>query len=158
MRRFVSVLFALATVAAVPVAAQSHPDLSGKWVLDASKSQGPMVPPSMELTVTQTDKLLTIERSATGPAGATKTTLVYQLDGSMSKNTLGANGMSVDLNSTATWSGDTLVIDTTAPQMQGGMKQVERWAVEGGGKMLTVRGDISVAGQSASAKMVFTKQ
>ena len=66
--------------------------------------------------------------------------------------------MSVDLNSTATWSGDTLVIDTTAPQMQGGMKQVERWAVEGGGKMLTVRGDISVAGQSASAKMVFTKQ
>lgn len=157
MRRLVPLLFVLATVAAGPVAAQSHPDFSGKWVLDPAKSQGPMIPKSMELTVTQTEKLLTIERNAAGPSGSMKTTLVYQLDGSMSTNTVGANGMSMDLNSKAAWTGDTLVIDTTAPQMQGGMKQVERWSVEGGGKQLTVRGDISIAGQSASATMVYTK-
>ena len=157
MRRLVPLLLVLATVAAGPVAAQSRPDFSGKWVLVPAKSQGPMIPKSLELNVTQTDKLLTIERNATGPAGSMKSTLVYQLDGSMSTNTVGANGMSMDLNSKATWTGDTLVIDTTAPQMQGGMKQVERWSVEGGGKQLTVRGDISIAGQSASATMVYTK-
>jgi hypothetical protein len=157
MRRLVPLLLVLATVAAGPVAAQSRPDFSGKWVLDPAKSQGPMIPKSLELNVTQTEKLLTIERNATGPAGSMKSTLVYQLDGSMSTNTVGANGMSMDLNSKATWTGDTLVIDTTAPQMQGGMKQVERWSVEGGGKKLTVRGDISIAGQSASATMVYTK-
>lgn len=158
MRRLVAMSFVLATVAAVPVAAQSHPNFTGSWTLDASKSVGQMIPQSMELDVTHTDKTLSVTRHSVGPAGAKTTTLVYQLDGSTSKNTVGGNGMTVDLSSTTAWAGDTLVISTTAPTMQGGMQQTERWTLEPGGKQLTLNGDIAISGQSASAKMVFTKK
>lgn len=157
MRRFVSTLFAIATVAAGPLAAQSHPSFSGTWVLDTTKSQG-MVPKSSELKITQTDKALTIERNAVGPTGQpVSSTLVYNLDGTASKNSIGGNGMSVDLNSTTAWDGAALVISTTA-DFQGGMKQTERLTLEEGGKQLTVHGDIAVAGQTASGKLVFTKK
>lgn len=158
MRRLVSMLFVLATVAAGPVAAQSHPDFTGKWVLDPSKSEGPTVPPSSELNVTQTEKSLTVVRNSPGPTGPMSSTLVFQLDGTPSKNTVGGNGMTVDLNSTTAWDGPALVIDTTAPQMQGGFKQTERWSVDESGKTLTVKGDIAVSGQTASVKLVFLKK
>jgi hypothetical protein len=151
-------LFALATVAAGPVAAQSHPDFSGKWVLDPSKSEGPGVPPSSELTVTQTATSLSVARNAAGPAGPMTTTLVYQLDGKESKNTVGGNGMAVDLSSITSWDGPALVISTTAPQMQGGFKQRERWSLDDSGKTLTVKGDLAVAGQNASVTLVFVKK
>ena len=158
MRRLVPMLFVLATVAAGPVAAKSHPDFSGKWVLDPSKSEGPTVPPSSELMVTQTAKALTVARNSPGPTGPITSTLVYQLDGTASKNTVGGNGMTVDLNSTTAWEGPALVISTTTPQMQGGFKQTERWSLDDGGKQLTVKGDIAVSGQTASIKLVFVKK
>ena len=158
MRRLVPMLFVLATVAAGPVAAQAHPDFSGKWVLDPSKSEGPTVPPSSELNVTQTEKSLTVARNSPGPTGPMTSTLVFQLDGTASKNTVGGNGMTVDLNSTTSWDGSALVINTTAPQMQGGFKQTERWSLDDSGKLLTVKGDIAVSGQTASVKLVFLKK
>ena len=157
MRRIVSTLFALATVAAGPLAAQSHTTFSGTWVLDTAKSQG-MVPKSSELKITQTDKSLTIERNAVGPTGQpVSSTLVYNLDGTPSTNSLGGNGMTVDLKSTTTWDGPALVISTTA-DIQGGMKQTERLSIENGGKQLTVHGEIAVAGQAASGNLIFTKK
>jgi hypothetical protein len=42
--------------------------------------------------------------------------------------------------------------------LQGGMKQTERLTLKDGGKQLTVHGDIAVAGQSVSGKLVFTKK
>jgi hypothetical protein len=51
MRRVVPVLLALASLTA-PLAAQSHPDFSGKWALDTTMAQGPMAPASMTLVVT----------------------------------------------------------------------------------------------------------
>lgn len=158
MRRLVPILFAIATVAAGPVAAQSHPDFSGKWSLDPSKSEGPTVPPSSELTVTQSAKAMTVARTAPGPNGPMTSTLVFQLDGTTSKNTVGGNGMALDLNSTTAWDGPALVISTTAPAMQGGLKQTERWSLEDGGKQLTVKGDIAVSGQTASVKLVYLKK
>lgn len=157
MRRIVTTLFALATVVAGPLAAQAHPNFSGSWVLDPAKSAG-MVPKSSELKITQTDKALTIERNAVGPTGQpVSSTLVYHLDGTPSKNSLGGNGMTIDLNSTTAWEGADLVISTTA-ELQGGMKQTERLTLEDGGKQLTVHGDIAVSGQTASGKLVFTKK
>ena len=158
MRRLAPLLFALATVAAGPVAAQSHPDFSGKWVLDPTKSEGPTVPPSSELNVTQTEKSLTVVRNSPGPTGPMTSTLVFQLDGAASKNTVGGNGMTVDLNSTTVWDGPALVISTTAPQMQGGFKQTERWSLDDGGKTLRVKGDIAISGQTASVTLVFLKK
>ena len=138
--------------------AQSHPDFSGTWILDPSKSQAPVVPQSSQLVVSQSDKVLTIEQTAKSPAGDQVVKLVYNTDGSLSTNsTTGPNGSRIDFKSTTSWDGPTLVITTTA-DFQGGFNQVERWTVSEGGKRLVVNGDIAVSGQKATAKMVYAKK
>ena len=47
MRRFATLALTLASLAS-PLAAQSHPDFSGKWTLDTKASEGPMLPVAME--------------------------------------------------------------------------------------------------------------
>ena len=97
MRRLVSTLFALATLAA-PLAAQTHTDFSGKWVLDPKSVENGMGPTSMTLTVKQDAKTITIESAATSAMGDQKSTIVYNVDGSESKNTVGGAGGSVDVD------------------------------------------------------------
>ena len=148
---------ALASVSSLP-AQTTHPDFSGTWLLDSAKSQAPTLPATSTLSVTQSDKLLTIEQTSSSAMGSRTTKLVYRIDGSPSKNTFPApGGGSIDFNSNVDWSGQTLVITTTA-DLNGGFKQVERWTVSDGGKQLVVNGDIAVSGQSATAKMVYTKK
>ena len=161
MRRSTT-LFAFLTLAltwAPSVPAQAaHPDFSGTWVLDSAKSQAPGLPRTSTLSVTQSDTLLTIEQTVSNATGSRQTKLVYRMDGSPSKNTFpGPGGASIDFNANVEWSGQTLVITTTA-DLSGGFKQVERWTVSDGGKQLVVNGDIAVSGQSATAKMVYTKK
>ena len=154
-----NVFFTLALACASSVSAQAtHPDFSGTWQLDSAKSQAPTLPATSTLSVTQSDKLLTIEQTSSSAMGSRTTRLVYRIDGSPSKNTFPApGGASIDFNSNVEWSGQTLVITTTA-DLSGGFKQVERWTVSDGGKQLVVNGDIAVSGQTATAKMVYTKK
>jgi len=142
-----------------PVSAQgSHPDFSGTWVLDPSKSQAPGLPASGQLVVTQSDKLLSIEHTVASGAASRTNKLSYNIDGTPSKNSMnGPGGAPLDFNSTTVWDGNTLVITTTA-NLQGGMKQVERWSLSNDGKQLTVLGDITLGSQSATAKMLYDKK
>ena len=151
--------FLLMTLGLVPAAsAQSHPDFTGTWVLDPSKSQAPMIPQSSELIVSQSEKALTIERTAKFSTGTQTSKLVYNIDGSTSTNTVNPPGMSpIDFKSTTAWDGTTLAITTTA-DFNGGFKQVERWTIGDGGKQLTVNAEIAVSGQSGTAKMIYTKK
>ena len=161
MPRSVTALVALVSVLALsaPASAQnSRPDFSGTWTLDATKSQAPMLPQSAQLVVSQSDKLLTIEHTASNGAGTQTNKLSYNIDGSPSKNsTSPPGGQPIDFNSTTEWSGRTLVITTTA-DFSGGFKQVERWTLSADGKQLTVLGDIAVSGQTATAKMLYNKK
>jgi hypothetical protein len=149
----------MASIWAPSAAAQSaHPDFSGTWVLDAAKSQAPMLPQSAQVVVSQSDKLLSIEHTVTNAAGTRVNKLAYHIDGTPSKNSAtGPEGTSIDFNSNTEWSGRTLVITTTA-DFNGGFKQVERWTLSGDGKQLTVVGDIAVSGQTATAKMHYDKK
>jgi hypothetical protein len=97
-----SVLFGvfLALVIVAVAIAQAKPDFSGKWT--PAQARGAM-------TVTQTDKTLTVGRE-TGQ-GLTKT--VYNLDGTATKSELTrSDGTPTTVTATAKWDGDKLVITT----------------------------------------------
>lgn len=161
MRRLVSaalVVLCSAVVPAVAYAQSAKSDFSGTWVLQPGKSQGPVVPQSAQLVVTQAGKLLSYEQTSTSPAGTSVNKMSYHIDGTPSKNsTPGPGGASIDFNATTAWDGPTLVITTTA-DLAGGFKQVERWTMSADGKELTIVGDVAVSGQTATAKMSYAKK
>jgi hypothetical protein len=157
MRRFATLVFALAA-AASPLAAQSaHPDFSGKWVLDPKSVEGPVAPTSATMVIVQNAKILKMDQSISSSMGDQKASLSFNLDGSASKNSVSAQGMTVELNSTAAWEGAALVVKTTADIQGQALTQTERWTVDPDGKTLRVQRDASAAGQSMTMKMVFTR-
>jgi hypothetical protein len=158
MRRFVSLAFALATIAS-PLAAQSaHPDFSGKWALDPKSIEGPMAGTQATMMVVQDAKLLKIDQTVSSPMGDQKSSLVFNLDGSPSKNTVAAQGMSLELNSIAAWEAGALVVKTTADIQGQSLTQNERWTLSPDGKTIKLVRDASAAGQSMTMKMAFIKQ
>jgi len=159
MRRLVSVAFALATLAS-PLAAQSHPDFSGKWVLDPKSVEagGMPAPTSGSLTVAQDPKTVKVESVASSQMGEQKSSMTYNLDGTAAKNTISANGMSMELSSTAKWDDQALAITTTGDMNGQSLTFTERWSLDDGGKVLHMQRDISAGGQSLSMKFTFNKQ
>jgi hypothetical protein len=162
MRRLVSTVFAFTTLSAsmaaqAPAPAATHPDLAGTWLLDTKNSAGMGVPQSMTLRITTDAKFVTFARVAATPVGEQRSTLMVKLDGSPTKNTVGTQGMTVDLNLTASWDGPTLVVKTASSIAGQPLNQTDRWTLAPDGK--TLRMEMSVAGpQTGSAKLTFTKQ
>ena len=117
MRRLVSTVFAFttlsaATAAQTPEPATAHPDLAGTWILDTKNSAGMGIPQSMTLRITSDAKFMTFARVAATQMGEQRSTLMVKLDGSPTRNTIGTQGMTVDLNLTASWDGPMLVVKT----------------------------------------------
>jgi hypothetical protein len=162
MRLFVPWVLA-AAVAAVPVGhgvtpPRAHPDFSGTWALDTAKTEGPMVPTSATLKITQDEKSMKVERTVTAMGTTASTTSTYALDGSPSKNTVSGNGRSVDFNSTAAWSENVLVIKTTADFGGNAFSGTERYTLSDDKKALVIAGEASIGGQSVNTKQTFVKQ
>jgi hypothetical protein len=160
MRRIATLALSLASLAS-PLAAQSHPDFSGKWTLDTKASEGPMMPVAMVVVVTQDAAKLKVENNSTMAMGdqkmEQKSTLTYNLDGSVAKNTLSSQAGSLDLASTSAWDGKTLVITTKADLPAGQLSQVDKWTLAPDGKSLMLTRDVAIAGQTMAIKMAFTK-
>ncbi|HYM24028.1 MAG TPA: hypothetical protein VEU08_12505 [Vicinamibacterales bacterium] len=114
MNRIAILALSAAIVIPFTARAQSKPDFSGTWTMDASKSdpapqgrRGGMGGGSQ--TVKQTATEITIESQGRGGAQ----TMVYKLDGSKSMNKVMGRGGEQSVESTAKWDGSTLVIETT---------------------------------------------
>ena len=158
MRPSIALAFAFAASAA-PLAAQTaHPDFSGKWTLDPKSVEGPMAPTSATMAVAQDAKVLKVDQTVSTQMGDQKSILAFNLDGSPSKNNVAAQGMSVDLASTAAWDGSALVVKTTADIQGQTMVSTDRWTLDANGTTLRIQRDVGVAGQSMSMTMVFNKQ
>src|SRR5689334_6270794 len=105
---------ALTALAAAAAPAQSHPNLAGRWVLDAARSEpGPLTPSAMSYTIQQSGDRLTVVRDVTNDAGHATSTLTYGVDGQPWKNSFAQGGQEVQATSTLAWEGATLVIRTT---------------------------------------------
>ena len=161
MRRFATLALTLGSLA-MPLAAQSRPDFTGKWTLDPKGSEGTMLPTAMTVVVTQDAKTLKVENTATMAMGEqkmeSKSTLTYNLDGSIAKNLLTTQGTSLELSSTGAWDGRTLVITTKADLPGGKLNQIDHWTMAPDGKSLKLTRDVAVAGQQMPAtKLSFIK-
>jgi hypothetical protein len=151
MKKALALTFVFVLAIAVGLFAQGKPDFSGKWQLDAAKSdqmggggRGPGG--GGPLTVKQTETELTTERTR----GEQVMTTTYKLDGTET-TTQGQMGAS---KASAKWDGTKIVTKTTRETPNGSMEFTETWSLSADGKELTILRS-SARGES---KQVYTKQ
>src|SRR5436190_4708316 len=113
MKRTAILALAAAIVIPFSARAQSKPDFSGTWTMDAAKSdpapQGRGGGGGGSQTIKQTATELSVQTEGRqGPQ-----TMVYKLDGSASTNKVMGRGGEQEVKSTAKWDGSSLVIETT---------------------------------------------
>ncbi len=144
----------LALVVASLALAQGKPNFSGTWTPQAPAAGaeqgrgrgmggGPM-------TVTQTDKTLTVERKM----GEMSMKSVYNLDGTESKNEMmGRGGQTMTTTSTAKWDGSKLVITTKSEGPNGPQERTQTWSLTADGNL-----QIEQPGQGGNVRTtVYTK-
>ena len=152
-------ILALATAVVIPFTAraQSKPDFSGTWTMDAAKSdpapQGRGGGGAGSQTIKQTATELSVQTEGRqGPQ-----TMTYKLDGSKSTNKTMGRGGEQTVESTAKWDGSSLVIETTRDM--GGMsittKEVRR--LDNGGKEMILEMTAQTPNGEQKRKMVYTK-
>ena len=145
-----SVLFLL-----VSAGAFAQTNFSGNWVYNQSKSVIPQPPGGQGggpggpggqmggggITVTQDSKTLTMNQTMQGPDGETQMTSKYNLDGTVSENTM---FMDMKRKSTVTWSSDkksitiasSMVFDMNGESRE--IKTTETWKLSDDGKTLFI--------------------
>jgi len=163
MNRIVGAAIVVLCLAGASVRAQSHPDLSGTWTMDAARSDpaphaGPprgnaggggraSVPPN-QLLIAQTPKDIAIGRGALNPT--------YKFDGSET-----FYFQAGEVRSTAAWEGSTLVISWKRERFDGPAKGsvtimgADRYSLEG--SVLTQDSMTVTPEGSQRRKTVFTK-
>ncbi len=153
-----SVLFLGLIVAPTRFAfAQTRPNLSGTWVLVGAESDfGPMGAPQSRIDVIahQGSSIVIKRDQKGGPNGDMSGTITYGVDGKLYHNSLGGN----DATSTLRWEGSVLVIQSTVTTPQGNVSLIERWTLSPNGKRLTQDRALTFEGQTATQKIVLTRQ
>jgi hypothetical protein len=142
MRRNALIVGALSLVFAASVAqAQDKPNFSGSWTLVVD----PNAPPpsgrgggsglGQAATLTQDAKTLTITR--TTQSGEVK--IVYNLDGSDSKNMMMGRGGQTEQVSKAVWEGNKLVVTTNFQMGENAVTRTETFALDASGQLVVSR-------------------
>lgn len=156
MRKFLAGLLVAATAIGSPLAAQSHPDFSGTWLMDA-KTAPPGIN-SLTMTVKQDKKTINIVTDANTAMGTQKVANVFNLDGSDSKNSMSGPAGTVETTSTVGWEGAVLTVATKATVQGQEILQNEKWSLAADGKTLNLERVVGFAGQSMNIKVAFNKQ
>ena len=160
-----SILLAL-SILNTPAADPARPDFSGRWELDAAKSEG--VPPETKqsMTVKQTGDRLEVETKITGQQDRTVND-TFTLDGKPAafSPAMLAGGTAKNGTRTSTWSADGNGMDVLeqadveTPQGADKLKGKRTWRLSDGGKVLTIEIDLaSESGREIKGKRVYRKQ
>jgi hypothetical protein len=148
---------------AVPLAAQAtHPDFSGTWVLDASKTvvDGQMEAPSaVTTTVMQVGDSFAVDQKVSGSFGEQALKKVWKVDGKWWANNFSYGGVPMVLNTTLRWNGPVLSMHTTSDYQGNAIDQTQTWTMGPDGKTLTDNTTTNVNGDYfSSVTLVFTKK
>jgi hypothetical protein len=155
MQRLAVIAVAAAVVLPFAARAQSKPDFSGTWTMNAEKSDPP--PQGRgggrggggPVTIKQSGDTLTVESEGRGGP----VTMTYKLDGSESVNQVQGRGGVTEAKSKAHWDGSKLVIETTRDIGGNSVTTTETRSLSADGKEMTV--ETSFNGNSR--KVVYTK-
>lgn len=138
MRKNALIVGALSLVFAASVAqAQAKPDLSGSWTLVVDPNapapgRGGGGGLGSAATLMQDAKTLTVTRTTQN--GEVK--LVYNLDGSDSKNMVQGRGGQTEQVSKAAWEGNTLVITTTFQMGETAATRTQKMMLDASGQLV----------------------
>lgn len=154
MRRTLFLALAAAVILPFSARAQSKPDFSGTWTLDATKSDAPMGRGGRggaagPITITQDAGTLTQKRG--------EQTLTYKLDGSENANEVTGRGGTQTVMSTAKWDGGKLVIESTREIQGFSISTREERSLSADGKEMTIQTTASTPQGDIDNKQVFTK-
>ena len=160
-----SILLALSILNA-SAADPARPDFSGRWELDAAKSEG--VPPDTKqtMTVKQTADRLEVETKITGPQGDRTVNDTYTVDGKQTSFSpaMLAGGSAKNGLRTASWSPDGKGMDVLeqadveTPQGADKLKGKRIWRLSEDGKVLTIEIDLAGEKGPIKGKRVYLKQ
>ncbi|MFN0177865.1 MAG: hypothetical protein ACKVZ0_03630 [Gemmatimonadales bacterium] len=136
--------------------AQSAPNLSGTWALDAAKSNfGPLpAPQNRSDVIDHREPRLTITRTILQDGTPTTLDLKYAIDGKPHSNTTPQG----QITSSLTWEGQVLVMKSQVPTDGGAAVIVDRMTLSSDGRTLTQDRTISVQGQEIKQTIVLVKQ
>jgi hypothetical protein len=148
---------------ASPLAAQAtHPDFTGTWVLDASKTvvDGPIPPPpAASYVVVQVGDSLAVDQKMTSQEGEQVAKKVWRVDGKPWANAITYGGVDMVLSSTLSWNGAVLTIHTTSDYQGTPAEQTETWTLGSDGKTLTQSTSTSANGDYyATMTLVFSRK
>jgi hypothetical protein len=129
---------------------ESKPNLSGHWVMNASKSSG-RNPTRCEETIEQKEGILTITTVSEDPRGAMKSFLKLTTDGSDSVNEVNGN----EFHSKSHWEAGKLVTVVTGDR---GLTMTEVRGLSPDGKVQTVESFLGTSRATAMATRVMQKQ
>jgi hypothetical protein len=160
-----SILLALSILTA-PAADPARPDFSGRWELDAAKSEG--IPPDTKqtMTVKQTGDRLEVETKITGPQDRVVND-TFKLDGKPAEFTpaMLGGGKAKKGTRTASWSADGSGMDVieqaeveTSEGAADTIKGKRTWRLSEGGKVLTIEIDLAGGQGPIKGKRVYRKQ
>ena len=149
-----------AVLIAVSMSAQSLPDFSGTWTMDASKSDfGPMPPPESVVMVIDhkepTVKVSTTQKSQMGDSSNDST---YTTDGKDNVNKMRSPAGDQDVKSTTKWSGKTLMTTRTLEAQGMSIGIDDSWELSADGKVLTVNRQLKTPQGDFGTKLVFNKK
>jgi hypothetical protein len=149
-------LLAAAMLCALAATAQTKPDFTGAWKLNAAKSDFGSMPgvDSRTDVIAQTADTLTDKVSAETEGGPLDLNLTYKLDGTPTVNQFQGN----DVKSKAKWDASTLVVDSQFSFNDSDIQFESRWTLSPDGKTLTMATHIKSPMGEADQKYVLDKQ
>ena len=159
-RHILSIPVVLLLLAASAVAQEARPDFSGKWVLDAAKSDfGPSPPPEFVIHVIEHKepniKIVTSQKSI---QGETTNERNLTTDGKDNTNKMRLMGGEQEVKSSSHWDGGKLAT-TMKLDVQGSAVELnDTWELSGGGKVLTIVRAVKTPQGDFTVKTVFNKQ
>jgi hypothetical protein len=154
LRNFV--ILSLLAMGSLPAQSPKKPNFSGRWQMDAAKSdfgKFPM-PTTILRVIDQKDPDLNIDTTQRASNGEQTSRVHYRTDGIETSNQLKSGTGS----SHAFWDGDTLVIRTTMKSRNDiDVEMEERWELSSDGNTLTTTSHIGTSKGSTDLKLVCTR-
>ncbi len=156
MRRTGLILAGLLLLAA-SASAQTKPNFSGDWKLNAGKSNFGQMPAPSSLTekITHTDPSLKVQTAQSGDFGDLNSDFSFTTDGKECQN---AMGDMFKMTSTVKWDGDILMFDSKMDFQGTAMTGVDKWSLSPDGKTITVQRHFNGPMGEGDAVIVLDKQ
>jgi hypothetical protein len=140
--------------AALLLAPSAHPDFSGRWLLNAGKSDlGPnaVKPPRYEMEIVQSETALTMKATVATPAGEQVKEYKVSLNGYQSEREIEGGGKVL---TKAHWQGDRIVIEQS---LNGAFPVTETWSLSPDRKVLTSTRTADGQPGAPATRMVFDR-